>query len=125
MPAKMKSIAAQSPLYLMRGILLLVLLTAAFAGCALDGKENYVEKYGSFVAEVEEHGADYTDADWVRADQQFRLYSDVYWEKYRDQLTAVEQQRVNDYALLYQKCRVAVEWEKILNTSCEIQVTTE
>ena len=109
----------------MRGILLLVLLTAAFAGCVLDGKENYVEKHGSFVAEVEEHGADYTDADWVRADQQFRLYSDVYWEKYRDQLTADEQQQVNDYALLYQKCRVAVEWEKILNTSGEIQVTTE
>jgi len=91
-------------------------MAVAVVGCTLDGKKHYMEKFGEFVEVVEEHGSEFTNDDWQRADQQFRLYSDIYFEKYREELSDDDMQRVSHYIVLYKERRTAVEWEKILNS---------
>jgi hypothetical protein len=92
------------------------LLSAALCGCFLDGKGQYVEGFGEFVDEVEEHWREYSEADWKRNDQQFRLFSEVYWADYRDRLSPDERERVSAYAERYRACRTAMVWDRIMNS---------
>jgi len=92
------------------------LLAVVATGCALDGKRHYVEQFGELIAEVEEHGLEYSDQQWAKADQKYRIYSEVYWEDYKDEFSAEELQQVSDYIVRYRECRLAAEWEKIMNT---------
>lgn len=96
--------------------LLLAVIVVAMAGCSLDGKRHYLKKFGEFIAEVEEKGLKYSDQDWQNADQQYRIYSEVYWEDYNEDFSAEELQQVNDCIVRYRKCRLAAEWERIMNS---------
>ncbi len=71
------------------------------AACAPISKDSYMKRYEQFMTEIKQNASSYNDDDWLEKDEQFREYSDVLYNKFKDKLTPSEKRTLLKYKLQY------------------------
>lgn len=74
-----------------------VLLTVVFASCAPMSKESYLDDFASFMNKVAEKSEGCSQKEWQKIEKKFELYSDKYYEKFKNELTAGDKIVVGGY----------------------------
>ncbi len=78
---------------------ILLCLLIFLTGCNSDttvSKNAFLKKFRSFVEEVEQNYASYTEEDWDECDETFNTQSKIDYEKHKDKLTESEKKEVNN-----------------------------
>ena len=83
-----------------RYVTLAVLLAVLFS-CAPATKKDYLSNFASFMETVEKQDKN-ADQDWAARDKKFELYSDEMYNEFKDELTLVDEVKVNAYRVRYQ-----------------------
>lgn len=86
-------------------IMAAVLLLFATACAQSLTKEGYIQKYQSWITSLEENHLNYQDADWIRAEADFKLYSETEYNRFKDEFSPEERIQVDQltgqyYAIL-------------------------
>ena len=76
-------------------IFLISVALLLFACNAEISKMDYINNYSSFISEVAEKKATYSDADWNNADSLYTIYSVDYYKRFSNELTNEEKIEVN------------------------------
>ena len=66
-----------------------------------ENKDEYLNKFKSFIERVDKYHEDYTKNDWKWADERFKLYSVDWYDEFKDNLTAKEKIEVIALKLEY------------------------
>ena len=74
-----------------------VLCTAVIVSCAPMSKECYLDHFASFMNEAAEKCERCSQKEWQKIEEKFKLYSDKYHEKFKDELTAGDKLVVSGY----------------------------
>lgn len=103
-------------------ILVSVLLLFATACTESFNKDGYIRNYEAWVSTLQLHYKDYKDSDWSRAEAEFKRYSETEYNRFKDDLTPEERQKVDRlagqyYAMLakYKANQVKVEIKSMMN----------
>jgi len=103
-------------------ILVLVLLLFATACTESFTKDGYVHNYEAWVSNLKQEYKVYKDADWARKESEFKHYSETEYNRFKDDLTPEERQKIDRlsgqyYALLakYKANQVKDELNSIMN----------
>jgi len=86
-------------------IMAAVLLLFATACAQSLTKEGYIQKYQSWITSLEENHLNYQDADWIRAEADFKLYGETEYNRFKDEFSPEERIQVDQltgqyYAIL-------------------------
>lgn len=88
--------------------LVLLMLVIGGTSCVLPlKKEWYLNNFERFVANVEKNAEEFKSRDWRYANRRYRLYSDKWYEKFREELTLQEQIRVAGLKIRYTAAKQA------------------
>ena len=74
-----------------------VLCTAVIVSCAPMSKDSYLDHFASFMNEAAEKCEGCSQKEWQKIEEKFELYSDKYYEKFKDELTAGDKLVVGGY----------------------------
>lgn len=58
-------------------------------------KKMYMERFEKFLQEVEKKGEELKKDQWEEKDKKFRKYSEVYFERFKDELSTEEKDKIN------------------------------
>lgn len=73
-----------------------VLIILLAVSCSFfENKSSYIEDYSDFINKVSISGENFSDQQWSDSDSLYLLYSRDCYEKYKDELTKNERNRVN------------------------------
>ena len=72
-----------------------------FVCCAPANKESYMERYRDFIEEVAENHQTYSAAQWEKAAEKYRDFSEKWYAKFERQLSAKEKVLVAGYSAKY------------------------
>ncbi len=65
-------------------------------GCSIFySKENYLKDFKSFIAELKENYSEYSESDWSSADKQYIEFTEVLYEKFKNEFSSEEKMEVN------------------------------
>lgn len=70
---------------------LLLIVSCSF----FENKNTYIKDYSEFINEVSISGENFSGQQWADSDSLYLLYSSDYYEKYKDELTKNERNKVN------------------------------
>ena len=79
----------------MNKVVLIFIALLTFSCSFFDNKNTYIEDYSEFINEVSISGENFSDKQWNDSDSLYLLYSTEYYEKYKDELTKNERNKVN------------------------------
>lgn len=79
----------------MNKVVLIFIALLTFSCSFFDNKNTYIEDYSDFINEVSISGENFSDKQWSDSDSLYLLYSTNYYEKYKDELTKNERNKVN------------------------------
>jgi hypothetical protein len=79
----------------MNKVVLIFIALLTFSCSFFDNKNTYIEDYSEFINEVSISGENFSDKQWSDSDSLYLLYSTNYYEKYKDELTKNERNKVN------------------------------
>lgn len=77
------------------------LLTASLIACRPFSKESYLEKYSKFISDVSDKGGQYTDNDWTKADEEYKKFSEDWYDHFKDELTWQEKLTTTKYTVQF------------------------
>lgn len=83
---------------------LILLLT--MVSCVPQSKEDYLERYKEFIADVSQDYEHYTEEDWEESLEQYHKFSGEWYSKFKEELTWKEQLLVGKYEVQYNMMRV-------------------
>ncbi|MBV5313646.1 MAG: hypothetical protein JZU47_10145 [Prolixibacteraceae bacterium] len=82
-----RGLSFNSILNLFFGLTFILLLI----GCSVFyTKNNYIHDFNSFIKDVKENYANYSESDWIRVDKQYTKYTGELYEKFKPELTTEE-----------------------------------
>jgi hypothetical protein len=90
----------------MKNFIMVAVLLLFTTACAQSlTKEGYIQKYQSWITFLEENYLNYQDADWIRAEADFKLYSETEYNRFKDDFSPEERVQVDQltgqyYAIL-------------------------
>lgn len=76
-------------------------------------KEEYLERYGQFIQEIQEQSEDFDTDDWKEQDETYERYSNEYYDKFSNELTIGEQFQVKGYGIAYHTMKQKEGWEAV------------
>ena len=79
----------------MNKVVLIFIALLTFSCSFFDNKNTYIEDYSEFINEVSISGENFSDKQWSDSDSLYLLYSTNYYDKYKDELTKNERNKVN------------------------------
>ena len=82
-------------------ILVSVLLLFVIACTESFTKDGYIRNYEAWVSTLKLHYKVYKDSDWSRAEAEFKRYSETEYNRFKDDLTPEERQKVDRLAGQY------------------------
>ncbi|MEZ4906545.1 MAG: DUF6565 domain-containing protein [Saprospiraceae bacterium] len=88
----------------MKNILAFSFLVIFLISCTSDycgSKNEYLNSYKSFVADVEKNYKNFSDEDWKQSNKEFKMFRDSCYNKFESQLTNDEEDQVFDYTTRY------------------------
>mgnify|MGYP006900794200 CR=1 FL=1 len=82
--------------------LAILMLMIGVSSCLIpSNKEWYLRNFEKFVDNVEKNAEEFKPRNWRYANRRYRLYSEKWYEKFRDELTLQEQIRVAGLKIRY------------------------
>jgi len=78
-----------------------ILLIVSLIACRPFSKESYLEKYDKFISEVSVKGDKYTDKDWSKADEEYKKFSEDWYDHFKDDLTWQEKLTTTKYTVQF------------------------
>lgn len=80
----------------MKHYLIILLLAFVLPSCKeAVFKEQYVSNFENFIEEFRKNHTTYTEEDWKKAEEQYTLLSETEFNKFKDDLTAEQKNKVN------------------------------
>lgn len=76
--------------------LLIIATLFVLVSCAPTTKEEYIADFKTFVNDIKEERASYSDADWKRAEQKYEQFSNVWYEKFKDELSSKDRNAIRN-----------------------------
>lgn len=86
----------------MKKLSILVVITFLLSSCAPFSKESYLERYASFMQEIEQNYNDYKPEDWKQKDVEFVKFSRSWRAKFEDEFTLQEELILLKYKVQYE-----------------------
>jgi len=99
----------------MNKVVLIFIALLTFSCSFFDNKNTYIEDYSEFINEVSISGENFSDKQWSDSDSLYLLYSTNYYEKYKDELTKNERNKLNQLAGEYIALRAVSVGKGILS----------
>ena len=81
--------------------LLILCVSIMFLSCEPATKEAYLKHYAEFMSKVTTEASNYTEADWVRADEEFSQLSVTWYEQFESELSFAEELKLAGYQAKY------------------------
>jgi dipeptidase len=101
--------------YLFR-ILTFTLVMLMVSSCLIPAsKERYLANFERFVNNVEKNSKEFKRKDWRWADKRYRLYSDNWYEKFREELTLREQLQIAGLKIRYKALKEGSRMRRIVD----------
>jgi dipeptidase len=101
--------------YLFR-IFTLTLVMLMVSSCLIPAsKERYLANFERFVNNVEKNSKEFKRKDWRWADKRYRLYSDNWYEKFREELTLREQLQIAGLKIRYKALKEGSRMRRIVD----------
>ena len=86
------------PSYIKIFSLMLIIFISA---CNPQSKESYMKDYKEFINTVNEKSGNYTENDWVNADEKFNKFNNEWYDKFKDDFTLTDKLKLGKYSLQY------------------------
>tara|TARA_B110000467_G_scaffold161289_1_gene182096 strand:- start:398 stop:778 length:381 start_codon:yes stop_codon:yes gene_type:complete len=99
----------------MNKVVLIFIALLTFSCSFFDNKNTYIEDYSEFINEVSISGENFSDKQWSDSDSLYLLYSTDCYEKYKDELTKNERNKLNQLAGEYIALRAVSVGKGILS----------
>jgi hypothetical protein len=97
-------------------ILTVTLVMLVVSSCVIPvSKERYLANFERFVNNVEKNSKDFKRKDWRWADKRYRLYSDNWYEKFREELTLKEQLQIAGMKIRYMALKEGSKMRRIVD----------
>ena len=88
--------------------LAILMLLIGFSSCLIPAKKEwYLSNFEKFVANVEKNANEFKPRNWRYANKRYRLYSEKWYEKFREELTLQEQIRIAGLKIRYTAAKQA------------------
>ena len=101
--------------YLFR-IIAAALVILIVSSCLIPAsKERYLANFERFVNNVEKNSKEFKRKDWRWADKRYRLYSDNWYEKFREELSLKEQLQIAGMKIRYQALKENSKMQRIVD----------
>jgi len=104
-------------------ILTCACMAALIAGCQPYTKKAYLEKYDKFMNEVKQSYKEFGEKEWQRYDRKNEQYADVWYEKFKGDMTLSEKTKVLQYKTQYKYYRyisgLSTSWKKFMENDLE------
>lgn len=101
--------------YLFR-IIAAALVMLIVSSCLIPAsKERYLANFERFVNNVEKNSKEFKRKDWRWADKRYRLYSDNWYEKFREELSLKEQLQIAGMKIRYQALKENSKMQRIVD----------
>ena len=81
-------------------IFIIWLMLAAVFTCSCDqvppiNEKRYIKRFEEFIQQVEEKGNEYNQTQWEEKDKKFKKYSEIYFERFKDDLSRDQKDKIN------------------------------
>jgi hypothetical protein len=83
--------------------------------CVFYSKNDYLKDLASFVADVEANYLNYSDADWETADEKYREYTQVHYEKYKSELTSLDRKKIGKAKGKYNALKLKYQGKQLID----------
>lgn len=101
--------------YLFR-IFTLTLVMLALSSCLIPAsKERYLANFERFINNVEKNSPEFKRKDWRWAEKRYRLYSDNWYEKFREEFSLKEQLQIAGLKIRYQALKEGSRKRRIVD----------
>ena len=101
--------------YLFR-IIAATLVMLIVSSCLIPAsKDRYLTNFERFVNNVEKNSNDFKRRDWRWADKRYRLYSDNWYDKFREELSLKEQLQIAGMKIRYQALKEGSKMQRIVD----------
>jgi len=80
----------------------IILVTFAVISCRPFSKESYLEKYEKFISEISEQSAEYTEKEWLKADEKYKKFNEDWYDRFKEDLTWQEKLTITKYTVKYE-----------------------
>ncbi len=88
---------------LITGIFLAVLIFSC--NTAPNTKEQYLNDYSSFIKDIKENKAKYSEEEWAKKDEEFSKYSSELYSEFEGEMGLLEKGKIAKYAINYATAR--------------------
>lgn len=85
----------------MKKMICAIALAFLMVACAPSTKEDYLEQFKEFVAEVGENSSNYSDAEWESKQAEYEKFTGEWYEKFEKEFTMEEQMTVGTYVAAF------------------------
>ena len=82
------------------------LFTFTLTSCESIQRDIYITNFDHFVIKIENKANTYTDKDWEDADNEFKKFSEIDYEKFKNNLTEEQNSKINDLNGRYNALRI-------------------
>jgi membrane-associated HD superfamily phosphohydrolase len=100
--------------------LLIIISIFTFSACTPMTKEQYIEDYDDFIAEVSANHSDYTQKDWHEIDKKFEKFDNEWHSKFKEDFTVKDRIKLNGYKLRYNSMKLKKQFFKASEMSYDI-----
>ena len=87
-------------------IVCFIALAVMLSSCNNGSKENFIENFRTFMAQVDSGSKNYTNAEWQTADEQFTDFKENQYPVWEDLMTPIEKDNVNEMIGKYRSLEV-------------------
>ena len=77
------------------GVILITACTRPYS------KESYLEEYKEFIQKVEKNYSDYSEKDWIKSDNKYKIFNEKWYKIFSNDLTWKEEILITRYSFNY------------------------
>jgi hypothetical protein len=86
----------------------------------LYSKENYLTDFETFIEHLDIEYTTHENLDWEKIEEEYIMFSEVYYEKFRDELTDTELNKIAEYNRKYSVIKLKKETNDIIDQTQEV-----
>ena len=84
-----------------RIIIIFAFIGILFVGGCKETKDTYLKDFQKFVEKVEANSANYTEADWQKADEKYKAFTGEEYDKYKNELSTPDLLKITKMKATY------------------------
>ncbi|MCK5824660.1 MAG: hypothetical protein KAG96_04565 [Ichthyobacteriaceae bacterium] len=102
--------------------ILVLVITLSIISCAPSTKQEYMNSYEEFIADLETNYTEYSESDWEKLDNNMNEFTGKLYDKFKDELTFSDKITLSAYKVKYNSYKAKSSIDKMFeNLSKELE----